>query len=331
MTWTKTTTTETKTVTEQKAGNTSIVSKTQKTTTTFKKEDVWRPADPEVAKHYFPVTSVNYPRTFEDDVALSRTQKQHVLLRVAFGHDVVAPAAREIVLNPDAKVLEVGVSDGYWIDSLYTEGGAKAEFYGVDNNAKAFEKGTKAGAKLQVADVVKGLPYEDNTFDYVHQRILISGIKVDEWPGVVAELVRVTKPGGWIELVELDSKHYNTGPETRKITDPIGGFSAQSKTDDALSDSLTGYLTSVGDKITNVETKIVSLPMYWGEGSVADLGKRHGWDREAVYLKYADAALPILGWTKEQFLEQLQKAVNEWPQTRAFNNWVAVYGQVVKK
>lgn len=52
---------------------------------------------------------------------------------------------------------------------------------------------------FQIADTTK-LPFENNTFDYVFQRFQASCFRVDEWPNALRELIRVTKPGGWVEL-----------------------------------------------------------------------------------------------------------------------------------
>lgn len=59
---------------------------------------------------------------------------------------------------------------------------------------------------FSMADVRK-LPFPDNTFDYVFQGLAMGSFRIHEWPGVIDELVRVTKPGGWVELCKFVS-HY---------------------------------------------------------------------------------------------------------------------------
>ncbi|CEG84960.1 hypothetical protein RMATCC62417_18701 [Rhizopus microsporus] len=56
------------------------------------------------------------------------------------------------------------------------------------------------------ANVTKRLPYEDNTFDLVHMRLFIAALREDEWPAAINEVLRVTKPGGMIQLMEYDPK-----------------------------------------------------------------------------------------------------------------------------
>ena len=43
-----------------------------------------------------------------------------------------------------------------------------------------------------------------NSFDLLHQRLLVWGIGTDEWPRVLANLANVVKPGGTIQLVEAE-------------------------------------------------------------------------------------------------------------------------------
>ncbi|KAF9961486.1 hypothetical protein BGZ65_010631, partial [Modicella reniformis] len=66
-------------------------------------------------------------------------------------------------------------------------------------------------------NILHPLPFPDNTFDFVYQRLLIAGLTPEEWIRVVKELERVTVPGGWIELVEVDGHGGNNGPFTAKI------------------------------------------------------------------------------------------------------------------
>lgn len=56
------------------------------------------------------------------------------------------------------------------------------------------------------ANVTNRLPYEDNTFDLVHMRFFIAALREDEWPAAINEVLRVTKPGGMIQLMEYDPK-----------------------------------------------------------------------------------------------------------------------------
>lgn len=78
-----------------------------------------------------------------------------------------------------------------------------------DANAPVQLRAPARGGMLHLiaADVLKGLPFANESFDYVHQRQLCAALPTGEWQAVVNEAVRVTRPGGWIEFVEGGPVH----------------------------------------------------------------------------------------------------------------------------
>jgi SAM-dependent methyltransferase len=48
------------------------------------------------------------------------------------------------------------------------------------------------------------IPFESDTFDYVQQTLTTLAYKKEDWTNVLQELKRVTKPGGYIQLIEVD-------------------------------------------------------------------------------------------------------------------------------
>ncbi|KAG0335986.1 hypothetical protein BG004_008243 [Podila humilis] len=62
------------------------------------------------------------------------------------------------------------------------------------------------------ADVTHGLPFADNSFDYCHVRLMLWGYRLNAFPDLLEELIRVTKKDGWIEFVDMD-------PCLKKATD----------------------------------------------------------------------------------------------------------------
>ncbi len=58
--------------------------------------------------------------------------------------------------------------------------------------------------KFELLNILDGLPYPDNSFDFVHMRLMIIAFRSTEWPVVLKEIFRVLKPGGLVQLVESD-------------------------------------------------------------------------------------------------------------------------------
>ena len=53
------------------------------------------------------------------------------------------------------------------------------------------------------ANLFDGLPFKDNTFDFVFQRFMAGCIAKEQWPSVMNDLIRVLKPGGYLEVKNL--------------------------------------------------------------------------------------------------------------------------------
>ncbi|CAG8517368.1 13892_t:CDS:2, partial [Dentiscutata heterogama] len=66
------------------------------------------------------------------------------------------------------------------------------------------------------ANATEGLPFDDNTFDFIFQRYLTAEIPKEKWPYLINELVRVLKPGGFLELSKFSSL-FDAGPVNQRL------------------------------------------------------------------------------------------------------------------
>ena len=57
---------------------------------------------------------------------------------------------------------------------------------------------------FQRMDVTAPLDFPDSTFDFVNARSLIGFMHKEQWPALVSEMLRVTRPGGTVRLTEFD-------------------------------------------------------------------------------------------------------------------------------
>ncbi|ORE20874.1 hypothetical protein BCV71DRAFT_241986 [Rhizopus microsporus] len=48
---------------------------------------------------------------------------------------------------------------------------------------------------FRYGNVLDRLPFEDNSFDFVHMRLFVLALQVNQWPIAINEILRVTKPG----------------------------------------------------------------------------------------------------------------------------------------
>jgi SAM-dependent methyltransferase len=133
----------------------------------------------------------------------NRLDFQHFLLRHAFQGLYAAP------IGMPASILDVGTGTGRWAKEMAALF-PRSLVVGLDITPPPEDEATSPGAadlrplnyRFVAGNVLEGLPFPDNSFDFVHMRLLVAAIPADRWQFVVSELARVTRPGGWIESVE---------------------------------------------------------------------------------------------------------------------------------
>jgi ubiquinone/menaquinone biosynthesis C-methylase UbiE len=91
------------------------------------------------------------------------------------------------------------------------------EYYGVDIAPLFPTDNVPENVRFLSANINNGLPFDPFTFDFVHQRLLVRNLNTKQWQTLIEEMTRITRPYGYIELVEMDLAPYSQGPITRKL------------------------------------------------------------------------------------------------------------------
>lgn len=105
------------------------------------------------------------------------------------------------------RILDIGCGPGGWVQELTFEYPDK-EITGIDISETMIQY-ARAQAKVQnlenarflVMDATGPLDFEDNYFDLVNAR-LIAFLTPEQWPALIQECLRITRPGGIIRLTE---------------------------------------------------------------------------------------------------------------------------------
>lgn len=135
---------------------------------------------------------------------VNRLDLQHFALRELLGTSHLAP------IDDPRSVLDVGTGTGQWAVDMAEEF-PSALVVGIDQGPAVARRNETRCHYVRV-NLLRGLPFGDGTFDYVHQRLLRAGIPVAAWPAAVGELARVAAPGGFVELGESTERWGNIGP-----------------------------------------------------------------------------------------------------------------------
>jgi SAM-dependent methyltransferase len=245
---------------------------------------------------------------------------QHLLICHGFGTLFHMPI--ESILECGGKVLDNGCGSGAWARDVAKKY-RNAEVVGLDINKTTFEDAEiLPNMRFVEVNMLQRLPFEDNTFDAVYQRFMIMRIPHGEWEHAVKELKRVTKPGGYIELVELSSELFNPGPNMKFLQIACEQGMSYRGIDIHAGLRLDEYLRNAGLEV--VEQNLHSAPIGWG----GRLGELHRLNIEAGWIEFRPFLCKILNISAEKYDSIAAQAMVECQSYKTYINFYAAIGKV---
>ncbi|GBC00885.1 hypothetical protein RclHR1_00040036 [Rhizophagus clarus] len=194
-----------------------------------------------------------YHLSNHNDEDIDRQYFNHFFRRHIFQNNFSAPVEEKLI-EGGCKVLDVGplcctnvlyisrCGPGTWLIDLANKY-EDSSFFGIDIKSVCLSEIIPENLELIEADMFKGLPFPDNEFDFVHQEVMGLIIKAIQWDFVISELVRVTKPGGFIECVEYISPEKN-GPMMSELYRTHAKICLERGVDTSLTSSLDELISS---------------------------------------------------------------------------------------
>ncbi len=149
-----------------------------------------------------------------------RLNLQHYVLFYAQGYKhYMAPVPRNV-----RDILDVGTGTGIWGSEMAARF-PNACVTGLDIEPPCSPSATRRlNFRFVQGDLLHGLPFEEASFDYVHQRLLSLAIPDDKFMPALRELVRVCRIGGWVELLEMSNELLQAGPNISSLYSLIEAF-----------------------------------------------------------------------------------------------------------
>ncbi|KAI9598149.1 hypothetical protein BDF19DRAFT_411489 [Syncephalis fuscata] len=138
----------------------------------------------------------------------SRDHLVQQLLRYVIRKDYAAP------ITKPRRILDIGAKDGAWIVSMGKQFPSckirGCEGFSLDESSKS---ALSPNCRIDIVNLCKPFsnvcsitrtPYSDGYFDYIHQRMMSFYTPLEVWAFRISDAYRMLRPGGYIELVELD-------------------------------------------------------------------------------------------------------------------------------
>ena len=200
-------------------------------------------------RHYVEDAPYMFPK---DDQEIHRLDLQHYVLRFLLHENYLAP------LQAPGRILDVGCGTGRWAIEM-ANAFPSAEIVGLDIIKPTLTVSQRPKNVLFLQrDILKGLPFTEHIFDYVHMRFLTGALPATNFQGVINELNRVTRLGGWIELAEPGIL-YNAGAGLDTLWTWLLEFARRRGIDPTVSNRLDDFLTKAG--FVNVSKQEVHFPV----------------------------------------------------------------------
>ncbi|GER85077.1 hypothetical protein KTAU_37130 [Thermogemmatispora aurantia] len=251
---------------------------------------------------------------------VNRLDFQHYILRAILHGNYLAP------IQQPRRILDVGCGTGQWAFELAQQF-PQAEVVGLDLELVKASASPPPNYRFVQGDILHGLPFDNDSFDFVHQRLLFLAIPQAAWPAAVQELARVTAPGGWVELVEASIAPKDltpSGPVTQRLF-ALGGQLAALRGIDSegvVARSLNYYLSETG--LVNIERRQIEVPVgEWGGrlGSLMALNFREGAKALSAPIAHRFAR------TEQEVATDIEEMLQEFNRYHTKYSYIIAYGQ----
>ncbi|KAL0089721.1 S-adenosyl-L-methionine-dependent methyltransferase [Phycomyces blakesleeanus] len=136
-----------------------------------------------------------------DEEEQYRLNMQHILFEKLFDGHVLSSVKNN--LQPGSTVVDFGCGTGAWVIDM-AKSYPDSTFIGVDIANVFPNDNLPPNVSFSIMDISKPLDFKDNSLDFVNSRLLLGGLKKEKWATMLTEWYRIVKPGGIVQLMEVD-------------------------------------------------------------------------------------------------------------------------------
>ena len=184
----------------------------------------------------------------KDEREGDRLNLQHHLLKVAAQGNYRAP------LRQVRAILDVACGTGIWAREM-AQAFPDARVVGFDYDRSPLERALAvlgpsgqfpSNFRFVEANMFERFPFENEAFDYTFSRFLVVATPTDKWPHIAREMARVTRPGGYVEMVDMQQFPVTQSPAYNRVLTAAADMVKQRGMQTGVEQTLKGYLEQAG-------------------------------------------------------------------------------------
>ncbi|CAG8493884.1 8618_t:CDS:2 [Cetraspora pellucida] len=201
-------------------------------------------------------------------------------------------------------VLDVACGPGHWIRDMSYEF-PKSHFIGIQASP-CHKVEPSSNTDIFRIDILDGLSYGNDSFDYVHMSCLGPNFSKSDWEKTIQEMVRVTKPQGIIEIVVGSCDCENSGPIMKKLCNSRRAFLETKGVEVDISKRLESLMKNT-QKFVSLEKQTRKIPI----GKSEIVGEMFQSYFTLMIESYRDPLSSYLGQSHQEFDETLNSLNSE--------------------
>ncbi|KAI9246348.1 hypothetical protein BY458DRAFT_527978 [Sporodiniella umbellata] len=270
-----------------------------------------------------------------------RHRIQFYIIRWAFGRHHIIPQEIALELSRGIQVLEINCGPGLWAShpildmaqdftqSTFNLVDIQNTLYPTDsfntqsttsshralNNFRFFDQNIQQNRKL---------PFDTHQIDYFQQTMATLSYTNDDWMLMMKEMLRVTKPGGYVQLIELELIPHNVGPRGKLWLEQVCQNLKKHRNIKAnAAIEMEQMLKSIG--LVDIQSEFVSIPLgSWG----LDIGCLWKENYDSFFKSAKPYLSDITGVSSKEFKSNMRIFEEELDEYKPFNNIHLVWGRI---
>jgi SAM-dependent methyltransferase len=221
-------------------------------------------------------------------------------------------------------ILDVGCGPGAWLRDMALLF-PHAQLVGLDSDSEQLPRAaalSPPSCRFVQGDILQGLPFPENSFDYTHMRCMVAAVPVKYWVPVIAELARITSPGGYLELFEGGQACEHAGPCMQQLLTWGQIVGKQTGFDLLVIERLSVLLRQTG--LRHVREQRFNVPIgVWGGRA----GELMALDLQAIFQALKALLCNRVPVAPEQFDAIVGALPSEWEQYHTSYTYIMTYAQ----